>query len=49
MSARERLAHLFEKYDKARDNFLEARARERMILDVLKREGIDHADESRPE
>ena len=60
MSAREKLAHLFNKYDKAKDHFLEARARERMILDVVKRDNIDaeieaywrnrrHGDESRPE
>jgi hypothetical protein len=60
MSAREKLAHLFNKYDRARDQFLEARARERMILDVMKRENIDaeidnyirnrrYEDESRPE
>ena len=60
MSAREKLAHLFNKYDKAKDHFLEARARERMILDVVKRDNIDaeieaywrnrrYEDESRPE
>lgn len=49
MTAIERLSHLFDEWDKRKHVFLEARARERMILDVMKREGVDHTDETRPE
>ena len=49
----ERLRHMFDKWDRVKDEFLEARSRERMILDVLRREEYPRwphvADESRPE
>lgn len=44
MSAIEKLAHLFARYDREKELLLEAIRREGYI----KRE-IDHADESRPE
>jgi hypothetical protein len=49
VSAIEKLAHLFDKWDKVKDEFLEARSRERMILDVMQREGYHIDVEGRPE
>lgn len=46
MSAREKLNHLFDRYDREKEALLEHIRRERFIREECKR--IDHADESRP-
>jgi hypothetical protein len=52
VSAIEKLSHLFARYDREKELFLEYVRREgqnqRIITDVVKREH-DHSDESRPE
>lgn len=49
MSMIERLSHLFSKYDAEHERLLEFIRREGLNALVPDEQGIDHADETRPE